>query len=74
METKKKPKPWKPKEYEEYFIPVLTNSQTLFYYGCYDKELAYENGLMCRTKEQAEELARLLIETARKYQGFESGE
>lgn len=31
----------------------------------------YNNGLMCRTKEQAEELRKLLIETAQKFQGFE---
>ena len=34
----------------------------------------YLRGLMCKTPEQAEELAQLLIKTAREFQGFDDEE
>lgn len=69
-----KKKPWKARDGETYYIPdisyvndpvtttnLISNADMI----CYDK------GLMCKTKEQAIEIAEAMIKVAREMQGFE---
>ena len=68
--------PWEAKRNEIYFAPHLMSVETYDKFQATDSldDMAYERGLMCETLEQAQELAQLLIKTARKFQGFDDEE
>lgn len=69
--------PWKAQCGEIYFAPLIASGKKCAkFYKTADSidDMMYQHGLMCKTPEQAEELSKLLIKTARKFQGFEDEE
>ena len=62
---------WKPKYNEEYYFPYLNSTDVHTYsYNYNDDEVDYyfyNNGLMCKTKEEAEELYDYIIEKVKEY-------
>ncbi|MBO6178514.1 MAG: hypothetical protein J6M62_11310 [Selenomonadaceae bacterium] len=69
--------PWKPKCGEIYFAPLIASSKKCakFYKTATDiDDVVYQHGLMCKTPEQAEEIAKAMIKVARKMQGFDDEE
>jgi len=68
--------PWKAKETEQYYVPNIYGEMKYTFPGAVldlpTKPVNfYLRGLMCKTPEQAEELSKLLIKTARQFQGFD---
>lgn len=68
--------PWKAEETEQYYVPNIYDETKFTFPGAVldlpTKPMNfYLRGLMCKTPEQAEELAQLLIKTAREFQGFD---
>jgi len=66
--------PWKAKDDKKYFRVMIKQGE--IYPECvYEtnpkaSNITYNNGFMCKTIKQAEELSKLLIKTARQFQGF----
>ena len=69
-----KKKPWKARLSETYYTPNLMNkkgyNETTNDGSKYDDEW-YEKGMMCKTVEQAREIAQMTVKIARKMQGFD---
>lgn len=66
--------PWKAKKLEEYYVPDPSMSEMYRKtknVECCEDSAAYKRGFMCKTQEQAEMIARAIIEVARKFQGFD---
>ncbi len=61
---------WKPKFQESYYIPMLNPPfyHKVTFFADSTDDSYYRNGYMCRTREDALELAKLLRKTARRFQ------
>jgi len=69
-----KKKPWMPHDGEMYYIPNESNDSRVEDYNWEADELDYrffESGLVCRTKEEAIELADEFVKMARKMRGMD---
>lgn len=71
-----KSSPWKAEETERYYVPNIYDETKFTFPGAVldlptEPMNFYLRGLMCKAPEQAEELAQLLIKTAREFQGFD---
>ena len=69
--------PWKAELNEEYYMPVPANPgryQLMTNNGSKQDDIWYKDGLMCKTKEQAIEIAEAMIKVAREMQGFDDEE
>ena len=69
--------PWKPKPYEIYYIPDPTmyeKYRKAKYIGNTEDEVAYDRGFICKTSEQAIEIAVAMMRVVSKMQGLDDRE
>lgn len=74
-----KKKPFRANKGDTYYTPLMDNKskdsiviKEVTYKNTNGDSLYYTCGLMCETEKQAKELGRLLIKTARNFQGFDT--
>lgn len=69
-------KPWMPKNEEYYYTPTFEDSNMNalgnLWVGSEDDMAVYNSGLLCRTREEAEELHDDIVRYVRKLRGFDN--